>query len=60
MQYPESPKRLVVDTIHYVAESLIAGEKHFIRESPKTGLTLAALPAGAMLYGFIRYKFRKQ
>ena len=59
MQYPESKKRLVVDCIHYVAESLIAGETHFIRESPKKLLTLAATPVGAVLVIHIRHKCRK-
>ena len=59
MQYPESPKRLVVDTIHYVAESLIAGEKHFIRESPRKVLTLAAAPVGVALVVHIQHKCRK-
>ena len=59
MQYPESPKRLVVDCIHYVAESLIAGEKHFIRESPRKVLTLAAAPVGVALAVHIQHKCRK-
>lgn len=59
MQYPESPKRLVVDAIHYVAESLIAGEKHFIRESPRKVLTLAAAPVGVALAAHIQHKCRK-
>ena len=53
MQYPESKKRLVVDCIHYVAESLIAGEKHFIRESPRKMLTIVMLPFGWMLKDYI-------
>lgn len=56
MQYPESNKRLVVDTIHYVAESLIAREKHFVRKSPQKVLTLAAIPLGAVLSAYIRAK----
>ena len=56
MQYPESPKRLMVDCIHYVAESIIAGEKHFIRKSPRKGLTVAALPVGWVLSKYIRSK----
>ena len=56
MQYPESPKRLMVDCIHYVAESIIAGEKHFIRKSPRKGLTVAALPVGWELSKYIRSK----
>lgn len=56
MQYPESPKRLVVDAIHYVAESLIAGEKHFLRESPRKLLTFAAIPFGWALSKYINSK----
>lgn len=56
MQYPESKKRMVVDAIHYVAESILAGEKHFIRESPRKGLTLAVLPVGLVLSKYIRSK----
>ena len=59
MQYPESKKRLVVDCIHYVAESLIAGEKHFIRESPRKVLTTLVAPVGAFLSLHIRRKVRK-
>lgn len=56
MKYPESKKRLVVDTIHYVAESLIAGEKHFIRESPRKALTILATPIGTILRVYIQGK----
>ncbi len=49
MQYPESSKRLVVDCIHYVADSLIAGDRHFIRESPRRKLTWLCLPFGYIL-----------
>lgn len=59
MQYPESPKRLVVDAIHYVAESMIAGEKHFLRESPRKLVTLAVMPVGAALVVYIQHKCRK-
>ena len=59
MQYPESPKRLVVDAVHYVAESLIAGNKHFLRESPRRLLTLAVTPVGAALVVYIQHKCRK-
>ena len=56
MQYPESPKRLVVDCIHYVAESILAGEKHFVRQSPRKLLTLAATPVGWVLSLRIKQK----
>lgn len=56
MQYPESSKRLVVDCIHYVADSLIAGNSHFIRESPKKVLTALCLLPGWMLTFVIKKK----
>ena len=59
MQYPESNERLVVDCIHYVAESLIAGEKHIIRNSPRKPLTVAAAPIGWLLAQHIRQKARQ-
>ncbi len=49
MQYPESKKRLFIDCIHYCSSSLIAKEKHFIRNSPRRLLTCIALPFGIVL-----------
>ena len=42
--------------IHYVAESLLAKDYHFIRNSPKRLLTLLALPIGIPLFFFIQIK----
>ena len=56
MQYPESLKRLLVDCIHYVAECLIAGEKHFIRQSPQKFMTILAMPFGLILKQYIKRK----
>ena len=56
MQYPTSKKRLIVDCIHYVAESLIAGDKHFVRESPRRMLTVLAVPFGMLLNWYMRRK----
>lgn len=45
MRYPESKKRLLVDCIHYCSSSILAGNHHFVRESPRKILTvLCALP----------------
>ena len=60
MKYPESKKRLVVDTIHYVTESLIAGDKRFIWQSPRKALTVAILPVGWLLSQYIKRKNRQQ
>lgn len=49
MIYPESKMRLVIDTIHYCAESQLAGEKHYVRKSPKKLLTLVCVIPGLLL-----------
>lgn len=42
--------------IHYCSSSMIAHNRHFIRESPKKLLTILALPFGALLTAYIRRK----
>ena len=54
MQYPESKKRLLIDCMHYVAESKLAGNKHYIQESPRKVLTGLMTPAGNLLYKRIK------
>ena len=56
MQYPESKKRLLVDCMHYVSSSLIAGNRRFIQESPRKALTVLMVPAGLALTQCIRWK----
>ena len=56
MQYPESPKRLVIDCIHYVAESMIGGNKHYVTESPRKLLTILCIPMGYILKTMIKKK----
>lgn len=58
MQYPESVKRLVINCIHYCSSSLIAGEKHFVRESPRKLLTVLCVPLGAVLSLYVKKKAR--
>lgn len=60
MQYPESKKRLVVDCIHYVAESILAGEKLFVRNAPKKMLTIVVIPVGWLLAAYITQKVARQ
>lgn len=59
MQYPRNRKRVFIDCIHYVAESLIAGNKHYISESPMKGLTALVSPAGILLKWHIENKVRR-
>ena len=54
MQYPYSTKRMAIDCIHYVSSSIIAGNKHFIAESPKKALTLLCLIPGWLLSAMVR------
>lgn len=58
MQYPESNRRLFVDCVHYVSSSILSGERHFVRESPRKALTVTAIPFGALLAGYVKYKNR--
>lgn len=58
MQYPESRKRMFRDCVHYVSSSLIGHNCHFIKESPKKVYTLLAIPFGALLTVYIKYKAR--
>ena len=56
MQYPESFKRLVMDCIHYCSSSQIAGNRHYIKESPRKLLTVLCTPVGWVLTAFINKK----
>ena len=56
MQYPESRKRLIVDCMHYVSSSLIAGNRRFNQESPRKLLTVLMVPAGLVITQCIRWK----
>ena len=56
MQYPESTKRLCMDCVHYCSSSIIAGNKNYIRQSPRPLLTALAAPFGALLTAYIKRK----
>ena len=59
MQYPESKKRLFVDCIHYVAESLLAGNNHFLKDAPKKCVTVMAVLPGIVLKWYIQWKVKR-
>lgn len=59
MLYPQSRKRLFIDCVHYVSSSIIAKNKHFIKESPKRIMTVLAVPFGFVLTGYIRKKAKE-
>lgn len=56
MKYPASKKRLFIDCMHYVSSCIFAGDKHFIKTSPKKFWTLLALPFGCLLNIYIRIR----
>lgn len=59
MQYPVSKKRLVMDCIHYCSSSQIAGNPHYIKESPRKMLTVLCMPLGRILTIVITWKVGK-
>lgn len=58
MQYPISKPRMLVDCIHYVSSSILAGDRHFLHDSPRKWLTALSIPAGTALSVFVRVKNR--
>ena len=48
-------KRRFLSCVHYVASSIIAGNRHYLCESPKKLMTLAATPLGILWYFRIRH-----
>ena len=59
MTYPISRKRLVMDCIHYCSSSLMAGNRHFIQQSPRKGLTILCTPFGWLFAKYVRYRAGK-
>ena len=58
MEYPESEKRVFIDCVHYVSSSIICCNKNFIKESPRRGMTILAIPFGVLLTVFIYHKVK--
>lgn len=56
MQYNTSFKRNIMDAIHYVSSSKLAGNRHYIQESPKKLLTFLCIPLGYLLKGLIIWR----
>lgn len=59
MQYPTSQKRMFVECIHYCSSSIIAKNRHFIKETPKKIQTALAFPFGVLLTGLVYWKAKK-
>lgn len=58
MQHDKTLKRNFITNVHYVAESHLAKDRHYIKKSPKRLLTVCAWPLGILLYFYILYKTR--
>lgn len=56
MKYSMSQKRLWIDCIHYVSESIIAGNKRYIKESPRRIMTIITVPFGILLSIYTKIK----
>ncbi len=54
MKYSSSIKEVLRNAVHYVSSSIFAGNRRFLRESPRKLATLFALPFGVMLNLYIR------
>lgn len=59
MKYAPTFRLKFSDAIHYVAESMLAQDRHFLKNSTNKPITVLAFPIGVMLYCLIRYKTRK-
>lgn len=60
IQYPQTPKRVFIDCIHYVSSSFISKDIDFFRKTPKKLLTALAVPFGLALTLYIKLKCRTQ
>ncbi len=55
----KSPKYIVKNMVHYIAESKMAGNKHYIRESTKPVCAALCFPAGIGYYYYLQNTSRK-
>ena len=58
MQYPESLKRLVINCIHYCSSAMLAGDRKFVADSPRKGLTILCVIPGWILSKVVKKKAR--
>ena len=59
MEHPTSRKRKVIDCIHYCSSSVLAGNRHYLSESPEKLLTFFCSPLGLLLTWFVKKKARE-
>lgn len=56
MTIRKSKKTMFMDCVHYVSSSIFAGNRRFLKESPRKKATLLAIPFGIALNLYIRFK----
>lgn len=59
MKYNRTWRENFKTCIHYVSSSFISGNRNFIKESPKKGMTVLAIPAGILLTRYIKRNVKK-
>lgn len=59
MEYPTSRKRKIIDCIHYCSSSILAGNRHFLSESPEKLMTFFCSPLGWILAFIVKKKARE-
>ena len=59
MRMTKGWKRKMMVNIHYVSSSIMAKNRHFIKESPNKIMTILAIPFGIALYYFIKHNVKK-
>lgn len=59
MKYDKGFLRRFKTCVHYVSSSFISGNRRFVKESPRKGMTVLAVPFGICLYAVVKYSNRK-
>lgn len=59
MKYAPTFKLKLMAAVHYVAESILARDRHFVKSSTNKPVTVLAIPVGVALYFWIRKKTKK-
>lgn len=59
MKVTKDWKRKMMVNIHYVSSSIMAKNRHFIKESPNKIMTILAIPFGIALYYLIKHNVKK-
>ena len=59
MKHAPTFKLKLMAAVHYVAESILAKDRHFVKSSTNKPVTVLAIPVGMALYFWIRKKTKK-